>query len=133
MQNTSRNWKGAAARMASPAVAILLTLIVAGCETTKTITPLQRDLPEKPSGLSGEVPAPPLYGDARAVLAETRTALKEANAKNVCGDEWYASVRDFYRGVRTEEPSADGIECLKEKLPEPPPKKAKRTKRKAKR
>lgn len=136
MRITSRNWKAARlARMASPVAAFLLMLIVAGCGTDpKTLTPLNRDLPEYPAGFAAETPAPPLQGDARAVLAQTRTALAEANAQKACGAEWYEAVRDFYRGVRAEEPSADGIECLTEKLPaEPAPMQRPRKERKGKR
>lgn len=36
--------------------------------------------------------------DARAALAETRVALKHANARIRCGADWYEGVAAEYRG-----------------------------------
>ena len=122
MRNISKN-----SNPARSAAALLLTLIVAGCATDKIAAPtLDRDLPEYPAGLSRPADTPPLVGDARAVLAQTRTAKEESDAKLVCGVEWFEQVREYYRHKRAAPPEeADATECVKGKLTPPKPAKKK--------
>jgi len=44
------------------------------------------------------VPAVAIGTDARAALAKTRGALKNANARIRCGADWYDAVAAEYRG-----------------------------------
>ena len=96
-------------------LALSLTLTCAACASDPQLTPLNRDLPQRPAGLSEPVPDPSekarVGADARILLAETKAALAEANAKNACGWDWYDEVRDFYRGIRSEGPD-DGADCV---------------------
>lgn len=91
-------------------------------------------MPQRPAGLSEPVPDPSEKAqrgsDARVLLAQTKAALAEANAKNACGWDWYDEVRDFYRGVRAEGPD-DGSECVEKTKPAAQP--VTKPKRKAKR
>lgn len=44
------------------------------------------------------VPVPPLYGNARVVLARTGNALEEANSRLVKSRKIYRGVRKAYKG-----------------------------------
>ena len=75
-------------------LALLLAMTCAGCASHPAPAPLARDLPP-PAAFMAPVkdPSAKLTDDARARLAVTRDALREAN-------ERLSNSRDWYEGVR---------------------------------